>query len=299
MPQVCFECLAVLPEMLADQQGGGKAHAPHYCSAACRQRAAAGSRFLQPDLAALHDYCAQHGERFPLMAARLALMRLSQAAPPAGADSASSSSGPATRAASPEGDSPVQGDPLRHLEFLCFANVRPPYPPPWLEAHELLLRGVRVAVAAVPDARRRQALEAAAAPLDAAWFAGVLARLHVNAFRVTCVQALPQLGSMAEAAAAVFAGADSAGVSGSAAYLFASLFNHSCEPNLDVCFPDNDGRLVLTAARDIAAGEQLTISYIDETAAVAARQDLLRFAYGFTCSCQACRDELGGARQDY
>ena len=77
---------------------------------------------------------------------------------------------------------------------------------------------------------------------------------------------------------------------GSAVYSLASLLNHSCEPNLEVGFPANNARLALTAARDIARGEQLTISYIDATASAPVRQEALQWGYGFACGCPRCRE---------
>ncbi len=79
---------------------------------------------------------------------------------------------------------------------------------------------------------------------------------------------------------------------GSAIYLMASLFNHSCEPSVNVAFPRNNSTLVLTAARDIDPGEELTISYIDHEMGLSARQERLAFAYGFQCGCPKCSDEL-------
>jgi SET and MYND domain-containing protein len=67
--------------------------------------------------------------------------------------------------------------------------------------------------------------------------------------------------TLGHAAAAAMLGQGSS--SGSALYLLASMFNHSCEPNMHVSFPHNDSTAVFTAARDIAAGEQLFISYLD------------------------------------
>jgi len=77
---------------------------------------------------------------------------------------------------------------------------------------------------------------------------------------------------------------------GSAVYLLASMLNHSCEPNLDVTFPHNNGVVRFTAARDIARNEQLTISYIDAEQGTAARQHALEFAYGFRCRCPRCQE---------
>jgi SET and MYND domain-containing protein len=41
----------------------------------------------------------------------------------------------------------------------------------------------------------------------------------------------------------------------------------------------------------MAAGEQLTISYIDAGQGLAARRQALEWAYGFTCRCARCREE--------
>ena len=77
---------------------------------------------------------------------------------------------------------------------------------------------------------------------------------------------------------------------GSAAFLLASLFNHSCEPNLVMSWPHNNAVARFTAARDIAAHEQLTISYIDAEQGAAQRRAALQFAYGFACRCPRCRE---------
>lgn len=79
-------------------------------------------------------------------------------------------------------------------------------------------------------------------------------------------------------------------LTGSAAFLLASLFNHSCEPNLVVSWPHNNAVASFTAARDIAAHEQLTISYIDAEQGAAQRRAALQFAYGFACRCPRCRE---------
>ena len=50
---------------------------------------------------------------------------------------------------------------------------------------------------------------------------------------------------------------------------------------------DIDGAAVVTATRVIRAGEEITISYIDEDAALADREEALR-DYGFTCQCRRC-----------
>jgi hypothetical protein len=49
---------------------------------------------------------------------------------------------------------------------------------------------------------------------------------------------------------------------------------------------------VFTAARDIAPGEQLAITYTDSSQAVAERRAHLLTSYGFECGCQLCTEQL-------
>lgn len=51
--------------------------------------------------------------------------------------------------------------------------------------------------------------------------------------------------------------------------------------------------MVYTAARDIAAGEELCISYFDLTQhkLVQERQELVRNQFQFTCDCKRCVEE--------
>jgi hypothetical protein len=107
-----------------------------------------------------------------------------------------------------------------------------------------------------------------------------MARLHLNTFKVDAT--FPIDWSQGHAAAAAMLGGDAASA-GSALYLLGSLFNHSCEPNVHVTFPGNDSTAVFIAARQIAAGEQLYITYIDAGQELDARQEYLAFAYGFRC----------------
>ncbi len=100
---------------------------------------------------------------------------------------------------------------------------------------------------------------------------------------------------LARAAAALVSGTGGGGSSGSAAYLLASLFNHSCEPSLDLSYPFMDSTAVFTAARDIEPGDELTVSYLDVGLPYEARQQHLAWSYGFACACARCREE--GAEQ--
>ncbi|CAG7820927.1 unnamed protein product, partial [Allacma fusca] len=50
---------------------------------------------------------------------------------------------------------------------------------------------------------------------------------------------------------------------GSALYPFQSWVNHSCVPNTEVKFPTRNHDVGLVAKRDIAKGEEITITYLD------------------------------------
>jgi hypothetical protein len=87
-------------------------------------------------------------------------------------------------------------------------------------------------------------------------------------------------------------GADEGGaVCGTAVYLVPSMLNHSCDPNVDVLFPSNNSTMHLQARRDVAAGEQLSITYIDAATSVATRRKELQWGYGFSCQCARCVEE--------
>lgn len=59
--------------------------------------------------------------------------------------------------------------------------------------------------------------------------------------RVDCV--FPAAGnSFREQAVSVISGDGISGFSGSALYAAASLLNHSCQPNVDVSFPENNSK---------------------------------------------------------
>jgi hypothetical protein len=74
--------------------------------------------------------------------------------------------------------------------------------------------------------------------------------------------------------------------------------NHSCVPNAQGNFHEELGRFNVHAIRDIAAHEELTISYLPEHgAAQASRQERLTTGYGFTCECPACDLESTRGRE--
>ncbi|XP_071710772.1 histone-lysine N-methyltransferase ATXR4-like [Rutidosis leptorrhynchoides] len=114
------------------------------------------------------------------------------------------------------------------------------------------------------------------------WYTGVLARIRINAFRIElaggCYEDLHAL-----AAALV---ESEAGV-GNAVYILPSFYNHDCDPNTHIIWVENvEARL--KALREIKAGEELRICYIDASMDRDARQDILSYGFGFDCHCPRC-----------
>jgi hypothetical protein len=70
---------------------------------------------------------------------------------------------------------------------------------------------------------------------------------------------------------------------------FASMINHSCDPNSWWTF--NGRELQMRAVRDISAGEEMTISYITISGSYNIRQESLLTGWGFKCVCTLC--EMG------
>ena len=79
--------------------------------------------------------------------------------------------------------------------------------------------------------------------------------------------------------------------SGKAVYILGSFFNHSCDPSVDVVWPHNDGRVAFVTKRLITAGEQLFVSYIDESSPEASRRALLLDGWGINCQCAKCVED--------
>ncbi|KAI8280126.1 hypothetical protein K4K60_005140 [Colletotrichum sp. SAR11_57] len=73
--------------------------------------------------------------------------------------------------------------------------------------------------------------------------------------------------------------------------------NHACTPNS--ASVSVDGRRIIWAGRDIAADEEVTVTYAPLTETTEARRARLA-QWGFECSCQSCsaRDEGAGAADD-
>ena len=65
--------------------------------------------------------------------------------------------------------------------------------------------------------------------------------------------------------------------------LFASLMNHSCDPNAFVFC--KGAQLRARSLRPIAAGEEITISYVNPLYNYNFRQKRLKSKYFFACQC--------------
>lgn len=68
-----------------------------------------------------------------------------------------------------------------------------------------------------------------------------------------------------------------------------SLLNHSCDPNCCIVF--SGPHLLLHAVRDIKAGAELTICYLDMLMTSEGRQKQLRDQYCFECDCFRCQTQ--------
>ncbi|KAG8453241.1 hypothetical protein GDO86_000029, partial [Hymenochirus boettgeri] len=83
---------------------------------------------------------------------------------------------------------------------------------------------------------------------------------------------------------------------GSGLYMLQSCCNHSCVPNAEASFPDNNFLLHLIAVEDIKPGEEICISYLDccqRDRSRHSRHKILRENYLFVCSCPKCLEQAG------
>ncbi len=81
-------------------------------------------------------------------------------------------------------------------------------------------------------------------------------------------------------------------VAGTGLFALTNTMNHCCEPNVAIVSSHDSFRLKLVAIRSVRRGEELLISYIDETAPREARQRALQSLYMFNCMCKKCVSEL-------
>jgi hypothetical protein len=82
--------------------------------------------------------------------------------------------------------------------------------------------------------------------------------------------------------------------SGSAVFPLLSTINHSCAPNCEVTYIE-DNHVVVFASRPIQPGEQLHIAYVNTDMESIERRTALLEDYGFDCTCNRCVAELKAA----
>ena len=83
---------------------------------------------------------------------------------------------------------------------------------------------------------------------------------------------------------------------GSGLYAKQSTINHSCDPNAEVEFPFNNHELVVNASKNISAGEEILISYLeccDLERSRHSRSKMLSENYLFLCDCMKCQSQMG------
>jgi len=70
-------------------------------------------------------------------------------------------------------------------------------------------------------------------------------------------------------------------------YQISSYLSHSCDPNVKFTF--NGNRISLVALKDLKAGEELLVSFVDyKGVGVKARRRVLKEKYRFHCKCSKC-----------
>jgi hypothetical protein len=74
---------------------------------------------------------------------------------------------------------------------------------------------------------------------------------------------------------------------GAGVFPLVSSLNHSCDPNCEVAYID-DAKVLVVLLRDVAPGEELTITYVDADFATERRREELKEVYGFDCKCAKC-----------
>ncbi|KAL1591503.1 hypothetical protein SLS60_011895 [Paraconiothyrium brasiliense] len=89
-----------------------------------------------------------------------------------------------------------------------------------------------------------------------------------------------------------------ANANGRIIYLHGSIFNHSCIPNVHYEHNSNLGMETFHAIHDIAAGEELTITYIHGTYRTRNQRQAKLAKWGFLCTCPACVDTPAASKAD-
>ncbi|KAF8936743.1 hypothetical protein EDD21DRAFT_374531 [Dissophora ornata] len=80
-------------------------------------------------------------------------------------------------------------------------------------------------------------------------------------------------------------------VVGAGFYRVTSYISHSCEPNTKIAFLDNNNNMSVVATRDVKAGDELHVGFIDQkngTLSTEQRRQELFQHYRFKCMCPLC-----------
>ncbi|KAI9329729.1 hypothetical protein BDR26DRAFT_872113 [Obelidium mucronatum] len=108
------------------------------------------------------------------------------------------------------------------------------------------------------------------------WYTDQMTRLNLNSMQTNFL-----------------ASASAAPVVGTSLYLYASMMNHSCRPNVMIDWVDSN-EIQVFAKTDIEEGDEVLMSYVGEVEAtedpvvLKERWEFFRFNYGFICKCPLC-----------
>lgn len=81
---------------------------------------------------------------------------------------------------------------------------------------------------------------------------------------------------------------------GCALFSTQAMLNHDCDPNAEIKYLNDTHRLTLLATRDVAVGEEVCISYLDDcmlSNSKRRRREYLESNYLFYCNCKRCNSE--------
>eukprot|EP00743_Colponemidia_sp_Colp-15_P015519 GILK01018685.1.p1 GENE.GILK01018685.1~~GILK01018685.1.p1 ORF type:complete len:411 (+),score=47.99 GILK01018685.1:158-1234(+) len=79
-------------------------------------------------------------------------------------------------------------------------------------------------------------------------------------------------------------------IAGWAVHPFVAMFNHNCDPNCEVLC-DEEGDIIVKTTRNVPAGEELCIHYVNLEMDVDSRSRELLEKYRFLCSCNKCKSD--------
>ena len=80
-------------------------------------------------------------------------------------------------------------------------------------------------------------------------------------------------------------------ITGAGFYRVASYLMHSCEPNVKLVFSEHSHRASVVATRDITAGDELLVGYINSEARSTDQRRLELFTkYRYQCTCSRCEN---------